>query len=412
VNKYHRGASPNFQTADDFDTAGEKMADELFSAKDAVTGIFYFMMLMLFPRLALCRKLASLPAAGASDVKFFMPGFLDLGLWLDDCEMSSPADIIDLMSLISAIPGSYAVHGWVPYCPWRHFTDRDHFPRVMDAVMSGGFIGVKMYPVMGYYPFGNKDGAARGDNYPLKLRRESHFGRRLDDSLNTLYGWCESNGVPVLAHCSYTMYPDQPRGCKADHPTSKTCPGVRAGPHGWKRVLEQHPGLRIDIGHIGGPWNIPDNKMPKPPGRPWTERMIELLDVRDYSYASADLSDYADILRRTSAEQQEDDDIMKVMNPMLASHDQTRHRIMYGTDWAMMARNFPSDKDYYPAMRQRAPNELGLSGQEVDGFFGANAARLVGLAAVNGIKPQTRQRLESFYRAKMKDTRVLTLWDT
>ena len=100
------------------------------------------------------RRLITLPAQDATGVAMLAPALIDYSLWLDE-ETSPLRDQIDVMSAIAGTAGSYAVHPYVPFCPWRQLVQPDLLPMVQEAVERRGFIGVKMYPVMGFRPYGN-----------------------------------------------------------------------------------------------------------------------------------------------------------------------------------------------------------------------------------------------------------------
>src|SRR5215469_17122948 len=82
---------------------------------------------------------------------------------------------------------------------------------VKDAVLNHGFIGVKLYPPMGFAPLGNVTLGGTFWNQawiPRPLHR-SDMGARLDQALTELYSWCQTNGVPVMAHTSPTNGPSK-----------------------------------------------------------------------------------------------------------------------------------------------------------------------------------------------------------
>jgi hypothetical protein len=61
-------------------------------------------------------------------------------------------------------------------------------------------------------------------------------------------------------------------------------------------------------------------------------------------------------------------------------------------------------------MRDRLPQTWGL---DAPAFFGAGAARFLGLSKLTGQPaPKTRVRLEAFYQEHGLDKSVLALWDT
>ena len=94
---------------------------------------------------------------------------------------------------------------------------------------------------------------------------------------------------------------------------------------------------------------------------------------------------------------------------MLVRHPAAKERLMYGTDWVMLARTL-GVSGYYRGMKRLA-TDLGLSKDQAYGFLGTNAARFLGLSLVDGEKPPTRRRLEAFYDAHQLDKALLKRFD-
>jgi predicted TIM-barrel fold metal-dependent hydrolase len=400
-----RGLAPQGAVVPGGSFSPEEVTEGILSSGGAVYGALWLGSLLTLSRLELTHRLVTLPPreADAGEVRFFAPAIIDYSYWLHDFDVSPHQDQIDVMSAIAAIRGrQYGVHAWASYCPWRHIVDKHQLERIQTAIATGGLLGAKLYPVMGFYPIGNEAAAARGEPYPRDLAKEPNFGKQLDDNLRELYSWCSRDGVPILTHCSFSQYPDTP---------TKDV-GLRAAPEGWAEVLKQYPTLRLDIGHMGGLWQIPVSAPKRPPGRPWTERVIEILDNPKFDFVSADVADYATILERDKNEKADDKEALMAVKGWLAAHGRARNRIMYGTDWSMLAQYHPGDLDYYQQMKTRWPEKLGLTDDEKRNYLGANAARLIGLSKIQGNTPHTRQRLEAFYKANQLDPTILSRWDS
>jgi hypothetical protein len=93
-------------------------------------------------------------------LRILTPAILDFDNWLgnDIDHPTLPADQADLMQLISLVqdPTRFAVHGLIGFDPWRYL---DH-PKtglavVRKAIEEQGFVGVKIYPPMGFRASGN-----------------------------------------------------------------------------------------------------------------------------------------------------------------------------------------------------------------------------------------------------------------
>ena len=358
-----------------------------------LVGVLYLASLLTLSRAELTDTLAKLPVRHASDVRFFAPALVDYSYWLDDFEnVSSLDDQIRVMSDVAARKGrSFAVHPYVSFCPWRQIVEPKQFDSVKDAIESRGFIGVKLYPVMGFLPIGNAN--ADPAAYPEKLRNtRPDWAQALDKSLANLYQWCAQEGVPILAHCSDSQAPS-------------AAAGLRGGPKGWQDVVANggFSGLRLNLGHLGGLWDLA-----QPSHNDWTESVVRMIaDQGNNLYA--DISDYSSIMHRPGTSDASDDKaVTSAVVGFLGQHPAAKSKLMYGSDWVMLSKDLGAEL-YYPSMRDRVPTGWGL---DAPGFLGGNAARFIGLAKIKG-QPvaKTRLRLEAFYDKHGLDKRLLGLWD-
>jgi predicted TIM-barrel fold metal-dependent hydrolase len=267
---------------------------------------------------------------------------------------------------------------------------------VKDAITQKGFIGVKMYPVLGFLPYGNANHWSVG--YPRELRTIDPDGRKFDRALAALYDWCIDEDVPILTHTSLSQ-----------NPTSSA--GERGSPAHWRSVLEFDGGrwrrLRLNLGHLGGLWHLATSPVPSE----WPGLAIDLL-IERYPNVYADVADYDAVIRRTVDDTDKDQRIAELLGRLLArpGNPFARDRLMYGTDWVMLSKSLGT-RGYYRAMRDVFTQNLGLSAAQRRGFMGGNAARYLGISLERGQKPKTRQRLEQFYRNRGLDDSRLKLWD-
>ena len=155
---------------------------------------------------------------------------------------------VEVMARIAQRRNGPRVHGFVGFDPLRQALFRRHggppedepLAVVKKAVEDHGFIGVKLYPPMGFRATGN---AALGDAFPKHVVAADGLGpdagRKLDAELDRLYAFCAENNVPIMAHTSDSY------GSAKDY-------GKRANPAAWIKVLEKYPALRINLAHFGG----------------------------------------------------------------------------------------------------------------------------------------------------------------
>jgi hypothetical protein len=109
-------------------------------------------------------------------VRVFAPAIVDLEYWLPHGDTPTPidqqAELLQLISLIQP-PGRIA-HGFIAFDPWRYWDDikkrrpKNAFDVVKEAIMERGFLGVKLYPPMGFQALGNA--SLHNKAFPSKLR--------------------------------------------------------------------------------------------------------------------------------------------------------------------------------------------------------------------------------------------------
>jgi predicted TIM-barrel fold metal-dependent hydrolase len=335
---------------------------------------------------------------------------IDFSFWLDyrandpsepgaasDPEDVTPlAEQIEVMSVIAekninstGVPRNYAVHPFVSFCPWRQIAeesrrvpkDRQQFALIMDAILRKGFMGVKLYPVMGYLPLGNRNASDRLQ-YPRRLQALGQdWGERLDDALDRLYGWCIDKDVPIMAHCSFSQYPSEEAG-------------RRGSPTAWEKVLSKYPNLRLNLAHCGGVWDLAPNRsdvFKRAHGR-WPEQVVAMLGSGKYPNLYADLADFDGVLGcelRNSGKSMDKNSAVPSLEELVAANPKARDRLMYGTDYMFLIQSTGTG-NYVSKMRSCLATRLEMGG---DQLMGSNAARFLGL---DNPKSQTRQRLDKF----------------
>ena len=385
-------ANPTNSTNSNLGLTPEAVALGAAKSPAQLLGVLYLASLLTLSRADLMDTLAKLPIRHASDVRFFAPALVDYSYWLDDFEnVSSLDDQIRVMSDMAARKDRpFAVHPYVSFCPWRQIVEPKQFDSVKKAIQSQGFLGVKLYPVMGFLPAGNAH--ADPATYPEKLRStRPDWAKALDDSLAELYKWCADEAVPILAHCSESQAPS-------------VAAGRRGGPKGWKDAVAMAgtSGLRLNLGHLGGLWDLA-----KPTHNDWTQSVVQMIASQNNLYA--DISDYSSIMHRpTTSDEADDKAVSSAVTAYLRQYPAAKNKLMYGSDWVMLSKDLPAER-YYPSMRERLPAAWGL---DAAGFLGANAARFMGLSKIKG-QPvgKTRLRLEAFYQQHGLDRSLLALWD-
>lgn len=251
---------------------------------------------------------------------------------------------------------------------------------VKDAVLNHGFIGVKLYPPMGFAPLGN---AALGNNFwnqtwiPPSLHR-SDMGTRLDRALSELYSWCQSNGVPIMAHTSPTNGPSKPFEALTEAKY-------------WKKVRSAFAGIRIDFGHFGETDLVSDKGQR-------ARRLCDLMTAGESlgQFLYADSAYFADLLTQPLVLKNQLTSLMRDTASKGAAA--LAQRLMYGTDWEMIVVEGSTSEQYlrrFEAMYSELDNDasLGAKGKLSDRFFGVNASIFLGLTEGQ----PNRNRLDAYY---------------
>ena len=246
---------------------------------------------------------------------------------------------------------------------------------VRHAVEQAGFVGVKLYPTVGYLPL-------RNDCWDV--HKAGGLGARLDQALTAFYAYCEAMEVPVMTHSSNS------NGYALGY-------GLLASPAAWAPVLNRFPNLRLNLGHFGHLVGWDDARGLKA-CEAWVRQAAVLIQKHKNVYA--DLSNTA-----LPVEAGYDARYLPVLKEVFARYPRTRQRLMYGSDFWVNRIEPQADLDF-DAFADLLP-KAGFDAPVVAGILGANALRFLGLLDDSGKKPTTpnRTRLTAFY-----DSNTLPAW--
>lgn len=315
-------------------------------------------------------RIAEEYARAYPDVRFMCPQLLDYVYWLNDpckvdCERGrfSEGDLrlADQIAVMHAIQRSFnadparpSMHGFMAFDPLRDAVSGGAgLDLVRCAVEEAGFVGVKLYPTMGFRPHGN----LVGDEHLDRIRRNfgAHLGQPLNRSLETLYAWCAAEGVPILAHANPSYGPAQ---AYLD----------RAAPVGWEPVLRAHPKLRVNLAHFG---DFSDDRTPGHPDGPWEHQSIAL--IREFpGQAFVDLSFHATVLESGANYDRVVDSFRA-----LRDADPEMRSVLFGTDWFQLAIVGRSG-EYMPRFSAFL-DDIGLDAAMRGRVFARNGADFLGL---------------------------------
>jgi len=397
----------------------DAIADELYSRDDLLGRYIRWALLYTRNRYELAEELDQLhgKVGQKSRIVLMTPAIVDFSKWLEDEDQLSIEEQVDVMARIACRRDGPRVHGFVGFDPLRQAlydhhqrkpTDKDpmavvrraiEVDRILDATSTkttGGFVGVKLYPPMGFRAINNKHLPDDRFNEPAYLRSPdtglgSEIGGKLDAALSRLYRWCSANNVPIMAHTSHSFGPNSDYEDRAD-------------PIFWASVLKRDafPRLRINLAHFGHfneavQYARPESYVDKC----WEWTIGKIIAGSTEAYVYADISSLGEILKTGPSRK-----IVGCMKAFKEHFPDSDKRLLYGTDWSMIAQ-----EDRFPRLLSSKPfpdvmifflKAVGYNNTQIEGIMFRNAARFLGLS--QGEREEfgdnsTRARLERFYAA-------------
>jgi predicted TIM-barrel fold metal-dependent hydrolase len=395
----------------------DAMADELYSREDLLGRYIRWALLYTRNRYELAEELDQLHGkiGHKSRIVLMTPAIIDFTKWLEDEDQLSIQDQVDVMTRIACRRGGPRVHGFVGFDPLRQAlydhhrrssADVDPMTVVRRAIevnqivvgdstkTTGGLVGVKLYPPMGFRATDNRHLPDASFNEPAYLRSPdtglgSQIGSKLDAALSKLYTWCSANNVPIMAHTSHSFGPNSDYEGRAD-------------PIFWADVIKPNafPQLRINLAHFGHfnkavQYPRPQNYVDK--CWEWTVGKILTSSAEVY----ADISSLGEILKTGSSRK-----IVECMKAFKEHFPNSDERLLYGTDWSMIAQEerFPKlfSSRPFPDLMILFLRAVGYNDAQIEGIMFRNAVRFLGLSKAEFDKfgeKSTRGRLEKFYAA-------------
>ena len=302
-------------------------------------------------------------------VDLFVPSMIDFDRWLypgtgKNSRVTIPRQV-EIMDLIGRL-NKGTVHPFVAFDPRRYVEEgKETLEVVKTAIEVKGAIGVKLYPPMGYSPSGNVP-----SNECNLSQQETE---KINKALFTLYAWCEKNDVPIMAHTADSNYN---RICKTVPHQDQKWPD----PKYWNAVLDKHPKLRLNLGHFAtqnpflNEWNMTIRKLMLQYPNVYAD-LSHVEELSDPNYANHFFSELKQFFEY---------DNNKKHAELL------KQRIMYGSDWIMLAKERISDR-YFDFLVSQYRSRID-NGQGYVGFAGKNALHYLGV--LNG---GNRNRLVNLY---------------
>ncbi len=226
----------------------------------------------------------------------------------------------DTSAMVLAYPGR--ILPFVAVNPKRP----DHF-EIMERALNGmGFVGVKLYPSLGY-----------DINSP---------------EMDKVYAYCAKRQIPVLMHCTKTGFKH------SDQYTNNS------SPEHWRGILEKHGDLKICFGHFGGDQFFAG--LPEEDDLPaWGPMILKLME----QYPNV----YGDISYHTAP--MDGGDVESTYFKALNSHindPKYKQRILWGSDFFLVRRRL-REKNHWNYMRKM------INPDNFDQISSVNPTRFLGL---------------------------------
>lgn len=350
-----------------------EMARGLLSGSGEISRYVQWIQVLLLDRRDIVSRLVSLYAPEGKSC-LFTPALIDFSYWLEDDPKSSLESQVRVMDMIQRLQGPAALRCFAPFDPWRQLVgasgteQRRALEIVRWAVEDMGFIGVKLYPPMGFRP---ADNANIRQNYPERAASIPGFPARLDGALAQLYEYAQKSGVPIMAHTAHS---------------NGAAPGYadRASPQGWRPVLQRYPELSVNFAHFGGF----EQSRAKPPSADWEAIFGGLHREFGSDRLFADMSYLAELLPGRNATVAEH--VRQSLRQYIKSNDVSMRSLMYGSDWIMLGKE--QGFETYERAIAAELTSIQITAAQSGRFFGGNAVRYLGLKRGRA----NRQRIDRY----------------
>jgi predicted TIM-barrel fold metal-dependent hydrolase len=202
----------------------------------------------------------------------------------------------------------------------------DAFVLMERALVAQGYVGVKLYPSLGYTV-------------------DSQAMRRV-------LAYCHERDVPMLMHCSPGGFFRTPQTIHL------------SAPEHWRPLLEAFPGLKVCFAHFGGADNLVQDPIPDDS---WTQTILDLMGEFDGVYADISYNDAP--MAGGEREAQYFTHLERLLDDPVR-----RDRILFGTDYFLIRMRL-RESSFWAYFEDR------LSAEAFERITDANPRRFLGLSA-------------------------------
>ena len=339
-----------------------------FTSRGAITRYLnWFSLFRLYRHVLVDRLIADAKRQGFK-VELLTPALVDYDEWLfEDVTRSPLGKQMEVMDYVSRRPDRPAVHGYIGFDPLREVAYRAHAKRATvsslatarRALTEHGFVGVKLYPPMGFRASSNKG--------PYPQRTEDRLGfrpdRHLDDALDDLYELCVELDAPILAH-GYSS-----NGSGPDY-------ADRGDPAYWIPVFKKYSSLRVCLAHFGrfAARSKGRKELPLPEGS-WEWVFGEFIRANPRQAVFADISYFSEAL---SGKAEVRGPLANSFKRWMKEFDPRAEHLIFGTDW-IMAGQEQGYEHYIESVNSFLRHDCGLDHQIRDRIFRGNAMKFLPL---------------------------------
>jgi predicted TIM-barrel fold metal-dependent hydrolase len=355
-------------------------------------------------RHSLADDLAATHRAGGFEPLLLCPALIDYDHWLGENVDRSPLPAqVTVMGRLARRTKGPVVHALFGFDPLRQAyvdagkrTAFEPLALARKAIREEGFLGIKLYPPMGFKAGGNL--ADPCQTFPERVVKDlggtsvvpggescsprpgagsADVAKRLDEAMKRLFDLCVAEEACILAHANET---------NAAGPAYAS----RADPAFWIPVFTRWPNLRVCLAHFGhfdhrsagapAATTLPEASWEWSLGR-YIRESRNANVFADVSYMSEVFGAPADLDAHASR-----------MKSWIASFDPDCRHLAFGTDWTMLGLE-ASHATYTKAMYSFFKDRCGLDEQRLRRVFSLNAGRFLGLREGDG----ARKRLAKFY---------------
>ena len=173
----------------------------------SIQNVFQFVGFMLSPRHHNLRTYIKRFSEGSPTLPLSgcFGAMVDFNYWLDcPAKAASMRDQVLLHEQMALLSNGFLMP-LVAYNPWVDIQENDASVKTVEwAVKEHGCVGVKIYPPMGFHPYGNEDNPLSGSSEPRPNLKT------LDEKLAQFFAKCEELDVPVMAHANDSNGRDAP----------------------------------------------------------------------------------------------------------------------------------------------------------------------------------------------------------